>query len=124
MDYIFYRIYNYYAKKDNIPFTTSIGFVITIYATILFLLVISFNIITGDLISYKYIKKDIGKFAWIAILLLLTFYNIYRYKQIKSIDVLNKQYKTSSLNDKIKTWQIFLIPILIFLLAIIITIIF
>lgn len=115
LDYLFYRFYDIYKKKegDNSVFsaTAVISFIQFIgIVSILF----SINVITNTFFSENYITNNvrmIGKEKLVVILLLfntlLIICNYIRYR--KKISTLILIYSSSPLNKKLKTWILYLI---------------
>lgn len=118
MDYIFYRIYTYYKKKDHIPVMMGIYFLFVLELTLLFLCGIIFNFSSGGIFSNQFIEKD--KFWTIFIVFIISMFvwtTIHYIKKGKVTSIV-KRFDLSSLNQKIKTWQIFLLPILIIFISV------
>lgn len=124
MDYIFYRIYSFYKKKAYIPVVMAINFLFVVELTLYFLFGTIFNLLTSGLFSNQGMKKEM--FMSISIFILITIYifNIYRYVKKRNIESLNKQFENSPLNQKIKTWQVFILPILILFFSILLVVLF
>jgi hypothetical protein len=107
MDYIFYRVYTYYKKKMGIYFL----FVVEL--TILFFLGIVLNFSTAGLFSNQGMKKDTFWTIFTGIVILLFAFNVFRYVNRGRVESIKKRFESSLLNQKIKTWQIFIVPILV-----------
>ena len=124
MDYIFYRIYTYYKKKDHIPVMMGIYFLFVVELAILFLSGILFNFSTDGLFSNQGMSKNTFWAIFIVITILLFVFNVYRYVRRGKIESIIKQFENSPLNQKIKTWQVFIIPILIVVFSILLLVLF
>jgi hypothetical protein len=113
MDYIFYRVYTYYKKKDHIPIMMGIYFLFVVELTILFFLGIVLNFSTAGLFSNQGMKKDTFWTIFTGIVILLFAFNVFRYVNRGRVESIKKRFESSLLNQKIKTWQIFIVPILV-----------
>ena len=113
MDYIFYRIYIYYKKKDYIPIVMAINFLFVLELALFFLFGTIFNLLTSGLFSSQRLSKEVFMTISISILVSLYTYNVLRYLKIGKTQSIILQFENSSLNHKIRTWQIFILPILI-----------
>lgn len=51
MDYIFYRIYLFYKKRDDIPTMTGIYFISVVKLSLFFLIATVFNLVTGGYLT-------------------------------------------------------------------------
>jgi len=124
MDYIFYRIYTYYKKKDYIPVGMSINFLFVVEVALYFFFGTIFNLLTGGLFSSQGMKKETFMMISIFIFILFYVFNVYRYVKRGKIESIIKQFENSPLNQKIKTWQLFIIPILIIVFSILLVVLF
>ena len=124
MDYIFYRIYTYYKKKDYIPVVMSINFLFVVGLALYFLFGVIFNLLTGGLFSNQGMKKEMFMSISIFIFISLYVFNVYRYVRRGKIESIITQFENSPLNQKIKTWQVFIIPILIVVFSILLVVLF
>lgn len=122
MDYMFYRIYTYYKKKDHIPIMMGIYFLFVVELAVLFLSGIVFNFSTDGLFSNQGMSKNTFWAIFIGITILLFAFNIFRYVKRGKIESIIKQFENSPLNQKIKTWHIFIIPILIVVFSILLVV--
>jgi len=119
MDYIFYRIYLYYKKKDDLPILTGILFLQVLKVSILFLMGSIVNILTHGLISTQNesLKKEMY-WVFVAIVLITLFIiDIIRYGRRKFVQEIERRFQYNKKNKKVKLWQIFLLPILFLLLS-------
>ena len=114
MDYIFYRIYLFYKKKDDSPVLSGILFLAMLKLSIIFLLVTVLNLITDGVLSKN--NTNLSKNMVYAIILtpscIMFILDIIRYKRSKVSDLV-RIYQYKKLNKTIKLWQIFILPILI-----------
>lgn len=124
MDYIFYRIYTYYKKKDYIPVGMSINFLFVVEVALYFFFGTIFNLLTGGLFSSQGMKKETFMMISIFIFILFYVFNAYRYVKRGKKESIIKQFENSPLNQKIKTWQLFIIPILIIAFFILLVVMF
>ncbi len=124
MDYIFYRIYTYYKKKDYIPVGMSINFLFVVEVALYFFFGTIFNLLTGGLFSSQGMKKETFMMISIFIFILFYVFNVYRYVKRGKIESIIKQFENSPLNQKIKTWQLFIIPIFIIVFSILLVVLF
>ncbi|MFN7046002.1 MAG: hypothetical protein ACK4M1_12465 [Flavobacterium sp.] len=124
MDYIFYRIYTYYKKKDYIPVMMGIYFLFVLEFTILFFLAVMFNFLTNGLFSNQHMRKDMFWLVFGGVLVLLFAFNVFRYVKRNKLESILKQFEKSPLNKKIKMWQIFSMPILVIILSVILIVLF
>lgn len=118
-DYIFYRIYLFYKKKDYIPIMMGIYFVLVLQVCFTFFIGIVVNISTSGVFSAK--SKYFGETTlWIgysAIQIFLFGFDVYRYSKKNNVNNLILKFKSIGLNGKIKTWQIFILPLIVLCLA-------
>lgn len=124
MDYIFYRIYTYYNKKDYIPVMMGIYFLFVLELTILFFLLAIFNLLTNGLFSNQHMRKDMFWLVFGGVLVFLFAFNVFRYFKRNKLESIIKQFENSPLNKKIKTWQIFIMPILVVILSVMLIVLF
>ena len=124
MDYIFYRIYTYYNKKDYIPVMMGIYFLFVLELTILFFLSVIFNLLTNGLFSNQHMRKDMFWLVFGGVLVFLFAFNVFRYIKRNKLESIIKQFENSPLNKKIKTWQIFIMPILVVILSVMLIVLF
>lgn len=111
MDYIFYRIYLYYKRKDDIPVFTGILFVFVIQFSIFLFLGVMTNLLSNNVISEKFLSKNQFWLLYGGILVFFLFFNILRYGRKGKVKTILERYEGKELNDKIKTWHIFMIPV-------------
>lgn len=123
MDYIFYRIQQYYRKKEYIPVMMGIYFVFVLQISLFFLLGVILNIIFGGIFSAKHLDKTMFLTICVAIFLSLFVFDIFRYSRQKKVIEIDKRFHDNSLNEIIKVWQIFMMPVFIVVLSVIIIII-
>lgn len=121
MDYIYFRIYHFYAKKKDDPIFTGILFLTVIYIALFFFLMCFLNLLTNDFFTSHNKEFPRTAFKNISYALLFTFglFNFFRYSNKKRRDDILNRYKSSPKNKTIKTWQIFVLPIVICVLAVI-----
>lgn len=124
MDYIFYRIYLFYKKRDYIPINMGINFLFVVKLSLFFLIATVFNLLTGGYLSAKYLEKNTFWVIFLGILLPIFIIDLIRYFKKGKVQSIIKKYENSPLNKKIKTWQIFIIPVLVVLLTVAIILIF
>ena len=126
MDYIFFRIYLFYKKKNDLPLLTGLLFLLVLKVCILFFLVTLFNIFTGGLLSNH--NPDLIKNSfWIAyaIILFVSFiFDILRYSKTEIIKRLDTKYHNKKINYLLKNWHIFIIPIIILFFSIFLNVLF
>ena len=119
MDYIFYRIYLYYKKKDDLPILSAILFLQVLKVSILFFTGTFINILTHGLISTQNgsFKKET---YWVFVAIVLTalfIFDFIRYSRRNFIQTIETRYLHNKKNKKVKLWQIIVLPILFFLLS-------
>lgn len=117
MDFIFYKIYTYYKKKDDIPVATGILFVFLVQLFFLLFIGIGINLLTENSISGKNIGTEKFYLIYGIVLGSLFVFDLIRYVKKSKVNSLVKKYEYSKLNTHIKTWMVFLIPVLIILFA-------
>lgn len=123
-DYIYYRIYEYYLKKKDIPVMTGVYFIfVTQYCTV-FLIGIIFNFLTNGLLSKENINKELFWFIYLGLASTIFILDLVRYLNKKRRKEIINRFKSSKYNKTIKMWQIFSIPILIVFLAVVVIVIF
>ncbi len=123
MDYIFFRIYLYYKSKENIPIYRGILFVFVIEFCTILLVGVTVNLFSGNIISESYIAEIQFWMLYGSILALLFFFNVFRYGRKGHVEKIVQRYEGNILNTKVKTWQVFVIPILIVALTILLVLI-
>lgn len=123
MDFIFYKIYAYYKKKDDVPVSTAILFVFLIQFFVLLFIGISINLFTNNNISEKYIEKEKFILMYGIVLGILFILNLIRYARRRNIESIVQRFEQSKLNKKIKTWMVFMIPVVSILLTVLMVII-
>jgi len=111
-DYIFYRIYTFYvAKGDSNPLIMTFNFIGILQIAILFAIALLVQRFTN--LSLSSINKQ---YYWAIIAFVtVSFYsiNMIRYLRRKYYLKIVKDNANSNLNVKVKTWMIFMLPILI-----------
>lgn len=117
MDYIFYRIYLYYKKKDDLPVLTGILFLQVLKVSILFLIGSVFNILTHGFISTQNILKDKYWLTVGIVLISLFIIDTVRYGRKKVRNEIESKFIFNRNNKKIKLWQIFILPIIVIILS-------
>lgn len=122
MDYIFYRIYLYYKKKDDLPILSGILFLQVLKVSILFLMGSIVNILTRGLISTQNesLKTEMYWVFFASVLISLLIIDIIRYGRRKFVQEIERRFQYNTKNKKVKLWQIFLLPIIFFLFSFII----
>lgn len=118
MDFIFYKIYAYYKKKDDVPVSTAILFVFLIQFFVLLFIGISINLFTNNSISERNIEKEKFILIYGIVLGILFIINLVRYVRKKNIESIVQRFEQSELNKKIKTWMVFMIPVVSILLTV------
>lgn len=123
MDYIFFRIYLFYKKKNDLPLLTGLLFLLVLKVCILFFLVTLFNIFTGGLLSNHNpdFKKNYFDIAYTIILFISSIFDILRYSKTERIKELDTKYHNKKI---LKNWQIFIIPIILFSFSIFLNVLF
>lgn len=117
LDYIFYRIYLYYKKKDYIPVTMGINFIVVLLVAFFFVFAVSFNFMTDGLFTYENLDKRPAKAIYFSIFIAMYLFSILRYAKTKKRKELEAKFHNKRINKSIKTWQIFISPILVLLLG-------
>jgi hypothetical protein len=115
MDYIFYRIYNYYRIKKDEPFASAISFIIVVYASILLFVVNLINYFFNGIFSKESEFFNLIQLKWLfgGFCFFLIVFNFFRYGNRKRRDRIFSRFKGLKMNQNIRTWQIFILPILI-----------
>ena len=108
----------YYKKKDYIPIVMAINFLFVLELAFFFLFGTIFNLLTSGLFSSQRLSKEVFMTISISILVSLYTYNVLRYLKRGKTQSIILQFENSSLNHKIRTWQIFILPILIVIFSI------
>lgn len=117
MDYIFYRIYCHYKKKDYIPIMMGIYFLFVIQLSLFLLLGVGYNFVThGGFSSGKMNVKMAFIIAGVILGSLFVF-NVVWYGRKSKVKQIVEKYQDDKRNEKIKTWKIFMLPVLIVLLT-------
>lgn len=118
-DYIFYRIYSYYVKKnDDIPIVHSLGFLFIFQVVIV---AVSFAIvdkITNSSFTSSDVVKSRSYISLGFIYSLVLIFDLIRYLKNKYYLILIEKFENNPLNKKIQTWIIFLQPIFLFVIVI------
>lgn len=118
MDYIFYRIYLYYKKKDYIPIIMGIYFLFVIQLSVFLFLGVGYNFLThGALSSEKMNVKVAFIIAGVILGSLFVFDAIWYGRKSKVKQIIEK-YQDDKRNGKIKTWQIFMLPVVMVLMTV------
>lgn len=125
LDYIFYRIWDYYTKKkDDVPIITAILFVWVIQYSALLFIGISFNFATGDLFSGEVLGHWLYWSIYLSVGFTLLIHNLLRYIKEKKRLKIKARFSSMKINKTIKTWQIFCIPIYFVALALFVIYVF
>lgn len=107
----------YYKKKNEIPIYRGILFLFVIYISIILFIGVTINLYTKNILSTSLDEKQFK--VLIALLFgSLFLINIIRYGRKKSVQKIVERYENHGINDKFKTWMIFLIPIFFLVLTI------
>lgn len=116
-DYVFYRIYSFYlTKKEPNPLIMTLNFIGVIQLVILFAIALLMQKFTS--FSLSFINKQ---YYWAFVTIIaISLYSasMLRYLRKKYYLQLIKENENSYLNDKIKTWMIFVQPIILIFLTI------
>lgn len=123
MDYIFFRIYLFYKKKNDSPLLTGLLFLLVLKVCILFFLVTLFNIFTGGLLSNHNpdLIKNYFDIAYAIILFISFIFDMLRYSKTEMIKELDTKYHNKKI---LKNWQIFIIPVIILFFSISLNVLF
>lgn len=118
MDYIFYRIYLYYKNKEHIPIMMGIYFLFVIQLSVFLFLGVGYNFLTHGAFSSE--KMNVKEALFIAgvILCALFLFNAIWYGRKSKVKEIIEKYQDDERNGKIKTWQIFMLPVLMVLLTV------
>lgn len=102
----------------------SINFLFVLEITLVFLMVVIFDFLSKGVLAASRMDKNLFTILW-AVFGILLFLITYLYFSNKiRVHKIIELYENSNLNNKIKTWQIFMLPILILLLAVLVIEIF
>jgi len=123
MDYIFYRIYSYYKKKEDIPVATGIMFIFVVQFCAILLIGVTINLFSGNIILKDHIEESQFWIIYGSVLATLFLFNIFRYGRNKVLENILKRYDVSELNNKIKIWSIFILPVLLIIFTILMVVI-
>ena len=124
LDYIYYRIYKFYNKKENeLPRLRAFYFVTILIITIEFLVISLFNILTGGIFSNRYLDKDIFYILFFTIVGITVVVIGMRYFNKEMFVRIESRYSLHSLNKYVRIWHIFVSPIILFMITILIIII-
>lgn len=124
MDYIFYRVYEYYKKKQYIPVMMGIYFLTIFFVSVVFCLAITLDFSSKGLISMSRIDKGLFKGIWVAFLIILFVLNVLRYGSRDKVAKIVNRYENSELNKTIRTWQIFMLPLVFVAIAVLVIAVF
>lgn len=118
-DYVFYRIYSYYLKKnDDISILHALGFLwISQIIIIAVLFAIIDKVTNGYMTASDSLKTQVYVGLGLIYIVILVF-DLIRYLNNKYYQSLLELYANSSLNKKIGTWMIFIQPILLLFIVI------
>lgn len=106
------------------PINMSINFLFVLEITLVFLMVVIFDFLSKGVLAASRMDKNLFTILW-AVFGILLFLITYLYFSNKiRVHKIIELYENSNLNNKIKTWQIFMLPILILLLAVLVIEIF
>lgn len=117
-DYFFYRIYSFYKKKRYIPKMMGIYFILVLQVSILFLISLIVNFSTHGWISERNMHSTLFWSLYCSILILLFIFNVIRYTRTGKCEQLLIKFSKARVNRFVRTWQIFLVPIFVILIAI------
>ncbi|AEA43724.1 hypothetical protein Fluta_1732 [Fluviicola taffensis DSM 16823] len=120
IDYIFYRISNYYISKKEASFGYSVAFVCFVYISFLFFVINLINLYFEGIFSKESLVFNAYQLKWMygITCILIVGFNLVRYGSKKRRTQIFDQYKDSRKNRFIKTWQIFVFPIIVFAFSI------
>ena len=111
MDYIFYRIYQFYKKKDEIPTMTGIYFVFVVQLSVFLLLGIGFNFLSKGVFTSENLGKRTALVVAGVILGALFVLDVIWYGRKSKVKQIIEKYQDDTRNKKIKIWQIFMLPV-------------
>lgn len=114
IDLIFFKIYRFYERKKDLPMVSSEAFICLLWLAIGFFAVGLVNVVTGNLISGQFLPKQELKYSFYAIGILIYVLNRIRYRRKGKIEALREQFSDDLLFNRVKTWQVFILPVLIF----------
>ncbi|MFA9371488.1 MAG: hypothetical protein ACERIH_07235 [Labilibaculum antarcticum] len=123
MDYIFYRIYSFYKKKEDIPIATGIMFIFVVQFCAILLVGVTINLYSGNIISKDHIGESQFWIVYGSVLATLLLFDIFRYVRTKTLENILQKYDGLELNKKIKTWQVFILPVLLVILTLLMVVI-
>ncbi|NLT49669.1 MAG: hypothetical protein GXX85_01975 [Ignavibacteria bacterium] len=113
MNYIFFRIYEFYRKKDDSPLLSGILFMFALHICVFFPIAIIIKELYEKYFQLIIIPKGIEKIILYLICFGILVYNIFKYSRHNFVKNIRKKYETSKYNNIVKTWQIFILPIAI-----------
>lgn len=123
MDYLFYKIYAYYKRKNYIPVMMGIYFLLVLQICCLFLLGTILNLTVDGILSNqnKGFNKEHFYTVYFFIVVFLFVLNILRYSRKKRVQALESRFKD---RRGLKTWQVFILPVLMVFFSILIIVLF
>lgn len=117
-DYIFYRLYIFYDKKEKgvSPISTAVLYLSVLQFLMVFFVYMIVNISLRGKISLKELPIDVAylKIGFVVLSLLLDIFNYITYK--RKYKTLVDKYKNHPLNKKFKVWMLYLLGAGLFLL--------
>ncbi len=124
-DYIFYRIYDFYFRKekDLNPLLTTSGYLSFLQFLMIYCIFMLYAIILEDkfnVINWIISDKVLGKVLVISIFVALEIFNYLRYRKKEKRNILQKRFKRHPLNKVIKPWMFLLLGALLFGLPILV----
>ena len=124
-DYIFYRIYDFYSRKEKIPtaLLTASGYLSFLQFLGVYCLVMVYGILSNtELNLIELLRKDklFGKALIFLIFVGFEIYNFFRYRKKEKQESLQRRFKKHSLNRIIKPWMFLVLGVFLFGLPILV----
>lgn len=121
VDIIFYKLYQAYKKKNDLPIYSSILFMGLIRFSILLFLGVSLDLFLNIRLPFKDKWETLIIVSFIELPFLI--WTIYRYTKKEKIKELQNEFSVEKY-DKIRPWYIFMLPVFFILLMLIVVFIF
>jgi hypothetical protein len=118
-DYIFYRIYRFYKKKgDSHPLIQSLNFISICQVICIFTLLQIVDKVSRGEIKVSRLERNVFFTFWGGLIIAIYILNLIRYKNDNQYSNLTKRYYNSHFNQQLKTWMIFVQPVLLLAITI------
>jgi hypothetical protein len=125
LDYLFYRLCNFYDKKERhgTPVFTAALYLSFLELLFLYSVIVTFQVVTNDSFGIREFLQEYKPYSIYGILLILVLFEVFnylKYRKKEKQESLKKRFKNHFLNRIIKPWMFLILGAFLFALPILI----